>query len=133
VEYRDEVFARLAMDLAQAGMRVVRAKTAAEAIPLFARHAPALVLANLDMPDQSGWLLAAKLRFICPHTRVWLYHPWTSQYAEGMATFLKVDELLEYGGDLLGLSEAVIALVAMHQRRGHARKALHPNEGQTAA
>ncbi|MFV1965368.1 MAG: hypothetical protein ACC628_08090 [Pirellulaceae bacterium] len=133
VEHRDEVFARLAMDLAQAGMCVVRAKSATEAIQLFARCAPALVLANLNLPDQSGWLLAGKLHFIDSGARVWLYQPQASRYARGMARFLQVDQLLEYGGDLLELSETVTALVAARQRQSHKKKALRTSDGQTAA
>jgi CheY-like chemotaxis protein len=111
-EPRDEVFARLAMDIAAAGMKVVRAKTATEAIRHCATYQPTLIVSNLDLPDQSGWLLAGKLRFIDPDLRVWLYQPRTSPYEKGMARFLKVDELLDYGGDLLGLSETVIQLIA---------------------
>ncbi len=111
-EPRDEVFARLATDMAEAGMRVVRAKTASEAIRHCASYQPTLIVANLDLPDQSGWLLAGKLRFVDPDVRVWLYQPQTTSYQKGMAKFLKVEELLDYGGDLLGLSETVIRLMA---------------------
>ena len=111
-EPKDEVFARLAMDMAEAGMRVVRAKTAVEAIRHCASYQPTLIVANLDLPDQSGWLLAGKLRFVDSEIHVWLYQPQASSYEKGMARFLKVEELLEYGGDLLGLSENVIRLIA---------------------
>jgi len=111
-EPRDEVFARLATDMAEAGMRVVRAKTAVQAIRHCASYQPTLIVANLELPDQSGWLLAGKLRFVDPAIRIWLYQPQASPYEKGMARFLKVEELLEYGGDLLGLSENVIRLIA---------------------
>ncbi len=111
-EPRDEVFARLATDLAESGLRVVRAKTAVEAIRHCATYLPTLIVSNLDLPDQSGWLLAGKLRFVDPDVRVWLYQPQTSSYEKGMAKFLKVEELLDYGGDLLGLSETIIRLIA---------------------
>ena len=110
-EPRDEVFARLATDLAEAGMRVVRARTASEAIRHCASYEPTLIIANLDLPDQSGWLLAGKVRFVDPDIRVWLYQPRATSYEKGMAQFLKVDELLDYAGDLLGLSETVIRLM----------------------
>jgi hypothetical protein len=111
-EPRDEVFARLATDLAEAGIKVVRAKTAGEAIRHCATYQPTLIVSNLDLPDQSGWLLAGKLRFVDPDVRVWLYQPQTTSYEKGMARFLRIEELLDYGGDLLGLSETIIQLIA---------------------
>jgi len=114
VEHRDEVFARLATDLAEAGMRVVRAKSAIGALKLYARYAPSLVLANVDLPDQSGWLLTAKLRFVDPDVPVWLYYPRSSPRQTRAAAYLAVGELLDYGGDLLGLSDAIVTLMANH-------------------
>jgi len=123
-EARDEVFARLATDLAESGLRVVRAKTAGEAIRHCATYQPTLIVSNLDLPDQSGWLLAGKLRFVDPDVRVWLYQPQSSSYEKGMARFLKVEELLDYGGDLLGLSETIIQLIAdKHEPNSAAAKA----------
>ena len=115
-EPRDEVFARLAADLAESGMQVVRAQTASEALRHYARCEPALMVANVDLPDQSAWLLAGKLRFVDPNVRIWIYQSQSSPYERGMASFLKIDELLTYGGDLLGLAETLVQLVEDQDR-----------------
>ncbi len=112
VEHRDEVYARLAADMAATGMRVVRATTAVEALKSFGRCEPDQVVANLDLPDQSGWLLACKLRFCQPDIHVWLYQSDASDYDGGMAKYLQVNEVLNYGGDLLGLSETIVEMIA---------------------
>lgn len=112
VEHRDEVFARIATDMAEFGMRVVRAKSAIEALKLFGAYEPTMVVANVDLPDQNGWTLAGKIRFIDSDVRIWVYQPQSEPEDEGMAKWLEVDELLDYGGDLLGLSEAIVDLMA---------------------
>jgi hypothetical protein len=112
VEHRDEVYARLAADFAETGLTVVRATTAFQAIGLFARHNYDLVVANLDLLDQSGWLLAGKLHFIQESVCIWLYKPQKTPTDVSMAKFLRVDELLEYGGDLLCLSDAILDCLA---------------------
>lgn len=117
VEHRDEVFARIATDLAEAGMRVLRARTVVEALTLSVSREPMVVVANVDLPDQSGWLLAGKLSFIDPTIRIWLYQPKRSDYDVGLAEFLQVQELFEYGGDLLGLSESIMQLIAERRER----------------
>jgi len=111
VEHRDEVFARIATDMAEFGLRVVRAKSAREAMLFCGTHEPVLVVANVDLPDHSGWLLAGKLRFIDRHNRIWLYQTQSSNYDLGMVNFLNVDQLLDYEGDLLGLSETIVDLM----------------------
>ena len=116
VEHRDEVFARIATDMAESGLCVVRAKSATEALKLCGVYEPALVVANIDLPEQSGWLLAGKLRFVDQRIRVWLYQSETTSYDEGMADYLRVDQLVEYGGDLLGLSETIIEQMAGRRR-----------------
>lgn len=112
VDYRDEVFTRIATDMAQTGLCIVRAESADEALKLTARYKPVLVVANTDLPDQSGWLLAAKLRIVAPHVRVWLFRAHSSTFDEGMAAFLHVDQFLDYGGDLLRLSDKVTDVMA---------------------
>jgi len=111
VEHRDEVFARIATDMAEFGLRVVRAKSAREAMQFCGTHEPVLVVANVDLSDHSGWLLAGKLRFVDRHNRIWLYQAQSSNYDLGMVNFLNIDELLDYQGDLLGLSETIVDLM----------------------
>lgn len=112
VEHRDEVFARLATDIAEFGFRVIRAKSAIETMKLYDKHKPTLIVGNVDLPDQSGWLMTAKLRLSDRGIRVWLYQRQPSNYGQEIAEFLKVDALLPYRGDLLSLSEQVINLMA---------------------
>ena len=113
VEHRDEVFARLAYDMAEVGVAVLRARSAFEAQKLSGRYRPILVVSNASLLDQSGWLLAAKLHLVDPQVRIWLYKPRTSPYDKNMAKFLRIERLLSYGGDLLRLSETVIRLMTV--------------------
>jgi CheY-like chemotaxis protein len=87
---------------------------------MYARFAPSLVLANVDLPDQSGWLLTAKLRFVDADVPVWLYLSRSSPHQTRAAECLAVDELLDYGGDLLGLSDVIVTLMADHPIRHRA-------------
>ena len=111
VEHRDEAFARLAYDLAEFGVPVLRAKTAFEAQKLCGRYRPMFVVSNTRLLDHSGWLLAAKLQLVDPEIRIWLYQPQISPYDQRMARFLAIDVLLPYGGDLLRLSDAVVRVL----------------------
>ncbi len=119
VEHRDEVFARIATDLAEAGLRVIRAKTVVHAMALSVSHEPMVVVANVDLPDQNGWLLAGKISFIDPTIRVWLYQPRTTDCDAVLAAFMRVHELFEYGGDLLSLSETILQAIADHHELNH--------------
>lgn len=112
VEYRDEVFARLASDLAAMGVWVERASNAAEASQRFAHCPPDLMIVNADMPDESGWLLAGKLRLVRPTAHVWLYAPRSSGFDHGLAHFLGVAEVVHYDGDLFWLAEEIRSRVA---------------------
>lgn len=111
VEHRDEVFARLATDIAGFGIRVVRAKSATEATHLYEKYKPVLLVGNVDLPEQSGWLMTAKLRLFDRRIRIWLYRRQPSDYGQEIANFLNVDSLLSYQGDLLRLSERIIDLM----------------------
>ena len=111
VEFRDEVFVRVATDLTRTGVRVIRARSSNEARRLYWVYKPSLILINVDQPDESGWLLAAKLSLIDPLARVWLYQPRSSAGDIGMAKFLDVDSLLEYRGNVSRLSDAIIQLL----------------------
>ncbi len=115
VEHRDEVFARIAADLRAAGMRVTRAESATEALQLCDARAVTLIIASVNLPDQSGWLFAAKLRLVDRDTPVWLYQPRSTGHEKEMADYLQVDELVDYGGDLLRLSRKIRRL-AVGQR-----------------
>ena len=91
VEHRDEVFARLAWDLADAGLQVRRVTCAAEASRECARFKPDVLAANVDLPDGSGWLLTAKQRLVSATPPIWLYAPWPSADDAAMAKFVGAD------------------------------------------
>lgn len=133
LEHRDEVFARIATDVAEAGMRVVRATAATEALTLCGGYKPTLVVANIGLPEQNGWLLAGKLRSADKRVCVWLYQPETTSYDEDMAEYLRVDQLLDYEGDLLGLSETIIELMASRHRPLEAERSVGTTEELAAA
>jgi ActR/RegA family two-component response regulator len=108
VEPRDEVFARLAADITAAGIRVDRALSAAEASRRYALRRPHLMVAEVDLPDESAWLFAGKLRVADPGARIWIYTPWSSAVEVAMANFVGADELIEYGGDLWRLAAELL-------------------------
>jgi CheY-like chemotaxis protein len=104
VEHRDEVFARIASDLAAAGILVQRVSRGTEASRIFARSAVDLVLISSSLPDVSGWLLSKKLRMLDPDACIWIYTPRASAADISMANFVLADELIEYHGDLWRLA-----------------------------
>ena len=133
VEHRDEVFARLATDIAEFGIRVLRAKSAIEAMKLYDKHSPTLIVGNVELPDQSGWLMTAKLRLFDRGICIWLYHRQSSSYGQEIAAFLGVDALLPYQGDLLSLSEQVIDLMDQHSNSTGGEDGSDRSEESTAA
>ncbi len=113
VEYRDEVFARLAADLTEAGLRVERAVCAASASKAGVCFPADLLVVNVDLPDGSGWLLTAKLRLASAASRIWLYAPWPLPDAMAMAEYVGADGLIAYEGDLGRLSAAIVSRVSV--------------------
>lgn len=107
VEHRDEVFARIEADLAAWGVQAQRATSAEEAMCLYTARPLELVLAHSDLPDDTGWLFACKLRFACPTARIWLYTPRCTTREQVLAEFIGVEEVLAYGGDVQRLSAEV--------------------------
>ncbi len=107
VEHRDEVFARVDADLSAWGIQVSRATSANEAIRLHYRRPAELVVAHSDLPDETGWLFACKLRLAWPGARVWVYTPRCTTREQVLADFIGVEEVLAYGGDLQRLSAEV--------------------------
>ena len=107
VEHRDEVFARVDADLRAWGIQVQRATSAEEARRLYDHRPWELILTHSDLPDETGWLFACKLRFVWPAARIWIYTPrWTAKEL-ALAEFIGVEEVLPYGGDLQRLAAEV--------------------------
>lgn len=95
----DDVSARLAAKVTQLGFCVIRANTAFEAVKCYAKHPFAMVIADIHLPDTRGWLMAAKLLFVDPTARIWLYESRSSHAEVTKAQFLQVDGLIVDGGD----------------------------------
>ncbi len=107
VEPRDEVYARLAGDVIEAGYRVVRAMSATDALKACCKYRPRLVLARLTLPNQTAWQLAPKLAMLDSDMQVVLYGNEIAIHDYAMADFLGIEQLIEYGGELFGLSMRV--------------------------
>jgi len=71
-----------------------------------------LLVGNVDLPGQSGWLMTAKLRLFDIRIRVWLYRNQPSDYGQEIAKFLDLDALLAHHGDLFGLSQTIVDRMA---------------------
>lgn len=107
VEHRDEVFARIEADLSAWGVQAQRATSAEEAMWLYSGRPLELVLAHSDLPDDTGWFFACKLRLAWPGARIWVYTPRCTTKEQVLADFIGVEEVLAYGGDLQQLSAEV--------------------------
>lgn len=113
VEYRDEVFARLATDLTEAGLRVERAVDVTDAAQAYLRDPAELLAVNVDLPDETGWLVAAKLRLLSASPVIWLYASWPSSDAMAMAEYVGADRLIGYEADLGRLSAAILSQMSI--------------------
>lgn len=108
VEYRDDVFARLAADLAARGIRAMRAVDGTQAIRRYVRRPTDLLIVNADQPDQSAWLLTAKLHLTHPTARIWVYKRRLSTSDVATANFLQIDGLIDYESDLCRLAATIL-------------------------
>ena len=115
VEYRDEVFARLAADLMEVGLHVERAVCATDVLRECSNSHADLLVVNVDLPNNSGWLLTAKLRLVSPTPRIWLYAPWPSPYEKAMTKFVGADDLITYRGDIYQLSAEIVSRISVSQ------------------
>ncbi|MHB8972717.1 MAG: response regulator [Pirellulaceae bacterium] len=114
VEHQDEIFARLAADLASLLWQVTRASNASAASRRFAARPSDLMIANVDLPDESGWLLAAKVRLVYPTAHIWLYTAHPLALDRDRARYLGVARLIHYGGDLLRLRGKILNRLTRH-------------------
>lgn len=107
VEPRDEIYARLAGDLVEAGFRPVRAMSVIDALKACGKYQPRLVLASISLSERKAWQMAPKLAVLDSDTRVWLYDHAIEVHDYAMADFFGIEQLIEYGGDLFRLSSRV--------------------------
>jgi CheY-like chemotaxis protein len=104
VEFRDEVYACLKTLLQESGLEVERAERGDAVAECARRFAPDLILVNEDMPDESGWLIACKLRLGARRCPAWLYTSRLPRCHRDWRQFAGVAEVIDYGGVLLRLT-----------------------------
>lgn len=97
VEFRDEVYADLRSVFEDYGCEVMRASNGASVAARVRRFTPNLALVNESMPDESGWLIAGKLR-LTRREPVWLYTDRKPDVGDDWKGCIGVDEILVYGG-----------------------------------
>ena len=119
IEHRDEVFARLDADLRRTGFTVRRSLgydyIRAYSSPRFADQ----VLCYTELPEESGWLIAAKLRLYDPFVRIRMYSSYLSKLDRTRVLCSGVEELVGYRGDLLLLAELLIdQMIEFHSKMG---------------
>jgi len=106
VEYRDEVQSALKDVLGDSGCEVTCSEPGEHVLAAANRSTPHLIMINADMPDQSGWLLAAKLRFGRFRGQIWLYSSRQKSSESGWAEFAEVDRFIEHYASLRHLLES---------------------------
>ena len=106
-EHRDEVFARLAEDLRKMGHTVFRASRADDVCRVYSYGQIDLVLYNYDLPCESIWLNATKLRMFDAYVRIWLYMPWKAPFERQWANLSRIERVIYYRGDLFYLADQI--------------------------
>jgi hypothetical protein len=120
-DHRDEVFARLAADLAELGHRVFRVTRCGELQQLYGYFAPHLMLCSHELSGGNGWIAAAKLRMYHASARVWVYAPWESNTAPTWTKFTGVESVIYYRGDLWRLADAVVTRMRYFRQAARTR------------
>lgn len=98
VEFRDEVFAALKSLFEAFGVRVDRAEREADVPPQVQQKRPDLVLISGTMPDESAWLISAKVRMQSPACATWLYMPRIPPARSHWMEFASAAAIIEYDG-----------------------------------
>lgn len=108
VEHRDEFFANLSAGLKSASLRVERAVSAAQATQRLRGKSPYLILANCDLPDESGWLMVSKWCLARTPNRVWLYQAWPAPFDQEWTDLANVERTLYHKDDPAALADEVL-------------------------
>lgn len=106
-EHRDEVFARLAVDLREMGYTVFRASRADDVCRMYSYGQIELVLYNFTLPCESAWLSAMKLRMFDAYVRVWLYMPRKATFDQQWANLSRIERVIYYQGNLFHLAHQI--------------------------
>ncbi len=107
VEFCDAEYARLKAQLEDYGFQTGRAVSGAAVASSFSRLGPDLVLLNADMPDESGWLITAKLRIAGHQAPVWLYAQREPPSQAVWQLVSGVNEVIVYDGSPVALASLV--------------------------
>ena len=104
--YVDSAFSSLAArQFRRLGWEVYLASTAEDAHRLTAALAPLVVIIDTELPEESGWLVCAKLLMDQPKPKIILIGPMYSEESKQRATFLGAS-------GFLGRTDGVTALIA---------------------
>jgi len=98
VEFRDEVFASLKALFEDFGVRVDRVEHEAEVSRSVSRSRPDLVLISGSMPEESAWLISAKIHMQLPECKTWLYMPRVPHGSTHWQKFAESAAVIEDGG-----------------------------------
>ncbi len=104
-DHRDEVFARLAYDLRASGYTVFRATCVDDVARMYSYGQIELVLFNFDLPCNDIRVAARKFHVFDAYARIWLYGPTPRTGDRDHADLSRVEEFIEYGGDLFWLAD----------------------------
>lgn len=117
VEHRDDFFGSLASDLKSEGFRVERAASAADTAHRLRDTIPDLILANCELPDESGWLMVSKWCLTKTPKRVWLYQAWPAAFDQDWVELTKVEQILYYGETVRTLADQIREQLALERGR----------------
>lgn len=93
--YSDSAYASsVARQLRRSGWEVHLASNAEETCRLVQSQDPSVVLLDVDLPDETGWLTCAKLTLDRPELHVWLLSEGQESLAEGRAQHVGAQGLI---------------------------------------
>lgn len=107
VDNRDTFFTGLAQAVTPGGFQVVRATSADEATQRLRDTMPDLILANCELPDESGWLMVSKWCLTRNPKRVWLYQAWPAVFDHHWVELTKVEQILYHRDNVQALADQV--------------------------
>ncbi len=112
VEHQNRFYEVLERILVSRGLQVERAASAGEARQRLQHVSPDLILANCELPDESGWLMVGKWCLTRMSRRVWLYQGWPGAFDQEWADFTKVERILYHKDEVHALANRVRSQLA---------------------
>jgi len=96
----EDVFDAVAAEFDKAGFTVTHVRTAGEAYAKMACIAPCVIIANVELPDESGWLLAGKTGLSHPLTCIWLWDDSESSNCDEWAELISAEPIIHNAAEL---------------------------------